>query len=331
MEKSDSDNQNTEGDRPTEADEKDSQKQEEEIPEISKDEGVENPNKDDQQNAEKQEEDSANVSTNQAEEIEHKDTDDNMEEEMDSSIKKEEEEMDSSIKKEEEEMDSSIKKDDRKQDQFDGKSLNQALEEQRVAEKEAFQRLIEENVRLESQVRNVRNELFDLETKRDLLVSELQDEKETNEELKKNLNSLEDQLQMMQKQSEIETKSEVPEKDGNSPEIPDNEHDGKSAENADGEHHGKLPDDAKIKYLQVRIKRMTKDGETKDETIQQLQDSLKKTNSVLLQLKDLVDEEKFQKIMDEQVSDKELNMSTKPTGNRVQESQVQQSKLCIIL
>lgn len=188
----------------------------------------------------------------------------------------------------------------------EGISLEDAILEQRQKEKEAFQRLIDENVRLKKDVKEMEIKMNQAEAKENTIKEELQKEREKINELQKRTKELE---------TEIDTEKNSP-------------------ENVEGPSE-KDKYEKKIKDLQTRLKRMAKDEEEKDQRNQELESQLKNKDEHIQKLEQHVDKVKVEEIRtsqqkNETESENKTNENT-VVSNVVGEPDVRRSKMCIIM
>lgn len=228
---------------------------------------------------------------------------------------------DNKSKSEEKGEDDKVKEMPKIEDAGSGKFVQEAVEKQRESERQAFQKLINENAKLDHNLQKAEDNLRVTESERDVLKIQLQTELEKTEELNVQVKELEEELVLIRGRLIHKENTETNEENK---ESKDEEAVAEEEKNAE----------QKLRDLQLRIKRMAKDEEEKDRRIEHLERELEATEDVVNKLGKHVDESKFNEILAEKKKEQEeeLQISTEePRTNTVRGNEVAKSKVCIIM
>ena len=190
-----------------------------------------------------------------------------------------------------------------------GEFIDDAIDKQQESERVAFQRLVDDSALLENEISKLNDKLQEVTKQRDTFYSDLERERKKNVELDVRVHELEGTLKDYQQSVKRENTTDVidgdQEKDGNQ---------------------------AKLRDLQLRLKRMVKDAEEKDEQVRRLTWEKESLEGVLDRLEPQVDREKFDEAMASRgsYSDGVAASAGNDSGNVVRGETAPQSAVCSI-
>lgn len=205
-----------------------------------------------------------------------------------------------------------------------GKELEEALQRQKEQARQTFQRLVNENVRLEKRLKDVEEEHQELKTQNELLKMDLKTEKSRNSDLER---------KNKENSAEIQTLTIASKKRNLNKKRGNDLHDDLETTQRDTSIAGPEDTDQRIQDLRLRLIRLALDEEEKDRRIEELERELKERERFSEEVQKHVDKDQMEEIQAKLAeSPKEEPVKYQEKTNYVRQSEgTTKSKVCVIM